>query len=109
MTGVGREAELLNKFLLPNKSRRRFRNLIGDRLLGSLFGITCCFSNGGLAFRPLPFLNKQPDRPHQILGGDIDIRFPENLGDPVDADPAPMGFQDLVLALDRGQRMTNSK
>ena len=33
-----------------------------------------------------------------MLRGDIDIPFPENLGDPVNADPASMRFQDLVLA-----------
>jgi hypothetical protein len=33
-----------------------------------------------------------------MLGGNIDISFPENLRDPVDADPAPVRFQDLFLA-----------
>jgi hypothetical protein len=33
-----------------------------------------------------------------MLGGDVDIPFPEDLGDPMDADPAPVRFQDLVLA-----------
>jgi hypothetical protein len=33
------------------------------------------------------------------LCGDIDIPFPENLGDPMDADPAAVRFQDLFLAL----------
>jgi hypothetical protein len=47
---------------------------------------------------PLPFLNKQSDRPHQMLGGDIDIPFPENLRDPVNADSAPVRLQDLFLA-----------
>jgi hypothetical protein len=33
-----------------------------------------------------------------MLGGDVDIPFPENLRDPVNADPAPVCFQDLILA-----------
>jgi hypothetical protein len=47
---------------------------------------------------PLPFSDKQPDRPHQMLRGDINIPFPENLRNPVNADPAAVGFQDLFLA-----------
>jgi hypothetical protein len=47
---------------------------------------------------PLPFRDKQPDRPHQMLGGDIDIPFRENLGDPVDAETAAVRFEDLFLA-----------
>lgn len=37
-----------------------------------------------------------------MLGGDIDIPFSENLRDPVNADPAPMRFQDLRLELSQG-------
>jgi hypothetical protein len=33
-----------------------------------------------------------------MLGGNVDIPFPENLCDPVNTDPAPVRFQDLVLA-----------
>ncbi|MBV8481385.1 MAG: hypothetical protein JO077_00795 [Verrucomicrobia bacterium] len=50
-------------------------------------------------FAPLFLLhNKQPDRPHQMLGGNINLPFPENLRDPVNADAAVVGFQDLVFA-----------
>jgi hypothetical protein len=37
-----------------------------------------------------------------MLGGNIHIPFPENLRDPVDADPAPVRFQDLLLAFSPG-------
>jgi hypothetical protein len=33
-----------------------------------------------------------------MLGRDINIPFPEDLGDPMNADPAPVRFQDLFLA-----------
>jgi hypothetical protein len=55
-------------------------------------------SSRSFTLRPLPFLNKKPNRPHQMLGGDIDVPFPENLSDPMNADPAPVRFQDLFLA-----------
>ena len=51
-----------------------------------------------LAPIPLPFRDKQPDRPHQMLGGDIDIPFPENLRDPMNANSALVGFEALFLA-----------
>jgi hypothetical protein len=34
-----------------------------------------------------------------MLGGNIDISFPENLSDPMNADLAPVRFQNLFLAL----------
>ena len=37
-----------------------------------------------------------------MLGGDIDIPFPENLRDPVNADPAAVRFEDLFLAFSQG-------
>jgi hypothetical protein len=37
-----------------------------------------------------------------MLGGNIHIPFPENLSDPMDADPAPVRFQDLFLAFPQG-------
>jgi hypothetical protein len=37
--------------------------------------------------RPLPFFDKKPDRRHQILDGDVDILFPENLRDPISVTP----------------------
>jgi hypothetical protein len=47
---------------------------------------------------PFLFGNKQPDRPHQMLGGDVDISFPKNLGDPMNAEAVSVSFQDLALA-----------
>ena len=32
-----------------------------------------------------------------MLGGDVDLPFPENLRDPMNADAAAMSFQDLVF------------
>jgi hypothetical protein len=37
-----------------------------------------------------------------MLGRDVDISFSENPCDPVNADPAPVGFQDLSLATSQG-------
>jgi hypothetical protein len=37
----------------------------------------------------LSILNKLPDRPHQMLDGNIHIPFPENLSDPMNADQSP--------------------
>jgi hypothetical protein len=37
-----------------------------------------------------------------MLGGNIDIPFPEDLRDPMDADPAPVRFQDFVFAFPQG-------
>ena len=37
-----------------------------------------------------------------MLGRDIDVPFPENLGDPMNADPASVGFQNLFLAFPQG-------
>ena len=45
---------------------------------------TGSLSSGSLTLSPLPFSNKQPDRSHQMLSGNINIPFPENLRDPVD-------------------------
>jgi hypothetical protein len=33
-----------------------------------------------------------------MLGRDVDFPFPENLRDPMNADAAAVGFQDLVFA-----------
>ena len=99
---IPRQAQLLRKLLLPAKSRSRFRNLVRDRPLRSFFKGTGSLSNGSVTLSPLPFSNKQPDRPHQMLSGNINIPFPENLGDPMNADPAPVGFQDLFLAFSQG-------
>jgi len=33
-----------------------------------------------------------------MLGGDVDLPFPENLRDPMNADAAVVGFEDLLLA-----------
>jgi hypothetical protein len=33
-----------------------------------------------------------------MLGGDVDLPFPENLRDPVNANAASVGLQDLLLA-----------
>jgi hypothetical protein len=37
-----------------------------------------------------------------MLSGNINIPFPKNLGDPMNADPAPVGFQALFHAFSPG-------
>ena len=74
---------MLGKFLLANKSEGRFRNLVFDQLSRSFFRGTGSLRTRSLAFRPLPLRDKEPDRAHQMLGGNIDIPLPENLRDPV--------------------------
>ena len=84
---ITREAQLLSEFLLPDKSGRRFGNLVRDRGLLTFFKSTGSLSSRILPFSPLPFRNKEPDRPHQMLGGNVDIPFPEDLGDPISVAP----------------------
>ena len=37
-----------------------------------------------------------------MLGGNIDVSFPKNLRDPMNADLAPVRFQDFALAFSKG-------
>ena len=74
---------MLSEFLLPDKSGRRFGNLVRDRGLLTFFKSTGSLSSRVLPFSPLPFRNKEPDRAHQMLGGNVDIPFPEDLRAPI--------------------------
>src|SRR6201987_3673156 len=73
------EAQLIGKFVPPEKRRSLFRCLVGNR--SPLLFATCKWSllpllhSRGLAPALLSLCNKQPDRPHQMLGGNIDIPF----------------------------------
>ena len=80
-----------------------FRNLVRD---GGLW--LRCFSgrrfrvalNGGsLTPGPLLFVDKTPDGPHQMRHGNVDTALPENLCDPMHAQPAAVRLQDLFLIL----------
>jgi hypothetical protein len=82
---VTRQPQLLRKILLLDNSGRQLRHLVGDGSFLSFFNRTGSLSSRSFTLRPLPLRNKQPDRPHQMLGGDIDIPFSENLRDPVNA------------------------
>jgi hypothetical protein len=89
---------LLRKLLLPDNRGRLLRGLIDDR---RFLPLPC--DSGFLnrrRFAPIPFIlrDKQSNGPHQMLGGDVDVPFPENLRDPVNADATVVGLQDLVLA-----------
>jgi hypothetical protein len=95
---IARQSQLLHKFFLPDQIGRRFRSLVGARRLLSFFKSTGSLSTRGLTPGPFLFRDKQPDRPHQVLRGDINIPFPENLRNPANADPAAVGFQNLFLA-----------
>jgi hypothetical protein len=55
--------------------------------------------SGGPASHPLLFVDKTPDGSHQMGNRDVNAPFPENLRDPVDAEPTAMCFEDLVLIL----------
>jgi hypothetical protein len=55
--------------------------------------------SGGPASRPLFFVDKTPDGPHQMRHGNVNAPFPENLRDPMHAETATMRFQDLFLIL----------
>jgi hypothetical protein len=76
--------------------------LVGDGPFLSFFNGSDSPSTKSLTLRPLLFRNKKPDRPRQMLGGDTDIPFSKDLGDPLNEDPAPVGFQDLFLAFSPG-------
>jgi hypothetical protein len=56
-------------------------------------------STGSLACGSLFFIDKTPDGPDQMRHGDVHAPFPENLRDPMHAEPAPVRFQDLFLVL----------
>ena len=58
--------------------------------------------SGSLATGPLSFVDKTPYGSHQMRHGNVNTPFPENLRDPVDAEPAPVRFQDLFLKLSQG-------
>jgi hypothetical protein len=49
--------------------------------------------------RPLFFVDKTPDGSHQMRHGNVDTAFPENLRDPMHAEPATVRLQDLFLIL----------
>jgi hypothetical protein len=64
----------------------------------------CCrtrwaLRSGGPAAYSLLFIQKAPDGTHQMGNRDVNTAFPENLRDPVHAQPATMRLQDLVLIL----------
>ena len=56
-------------------------------------------SGRSLVPHPLLFIDKTADGPHQMGHGNVNPPFPENLRDPVDAEPATMGFQGFFLIL----------
>ena len=51
---------------------------------------------------PLLFVDKTSDGPDQVGNRDIHTPLPENLRDPVDAEPTTMRLQDLFLILSQG-------
>jgi hypothetical protein len=55
--------------------------------------------SGGPSTYPLFFVDKTPYGSHQMGHGDVNAPFPENLRDPMDAEPAAMRLQDLFLIL----------
>jgi hypothetical protein len=69
---------------------RLIRWLIGDRsflrFAGQSHSLMALLSGRRSAGSPVPFRNKKPDGPHEMLSGDIDIPFAKNLHDPMNAD-----------------------
>ena len=53
--------------------------------------------SGGPVTYSLFFVNKPPDGSHQMEHGNVNAAPPENLGDPMHAEPATMRLQDLFL------------
>jgi hypothetical protein len=56
-------------------------------------------SSGSVTRSPLFFVYKTPYGKHGMRNRDVNTTFPENLRDPVDAQPAALRFQDLTLEL----------